>query len=110
MVGCDGSRFLSLYGASDPHVVLEMNVKFPQCWNGQDPSNPANYAAPTEGGWYFSNCTGEFSHTLTNLEYFVDYPVEPGEDTSEWYLSSDVDPTTRTLKPGPGAPASTPIG
>jgi len=101
MVGCDGSLFQKLYGANDPHVVLEMNVKFPQCWNGKDPSNPANYAIPTEGGWYFSNCTGEFNRTLTNLEYFVDYPVEPGEDTSGWYLSSDVDPSSKALRPGP---------
>ncbi|MDH5289017.1 MAG: DUF1996 domain-containing protein [Acidimicrobiia bacterium] len=101
MVGCDGSLFQKLFGAADPHVVLEMNVKFPQCWNGKDPSNPANYAAPTEGGWYFSNCTGEFNRTLTNLEYFVDYPVEPGENTSDWYLSSDVDPTSKALRPGP---------
>ena len=101
MVACDGSRFQNEYGSSDPHVVLEMNVKFPQCWNGKDPSNPANYAVPTEGGWYFSNCTGEFNRTLTNLEYFVDYPVEPGENTADWFLSSDVDATTKTLKPGP---------
>ncbi len=101
MVGCDGSKFQKEYGASDPHVVLEMNVKFPQCWNGKDPSNPANYAAPTEGGWYYSNCTGEFNRTLTNLEYFVDYPVEQGENTADWFLSSDVDATSKALKPGP---------
>lgn len=101
MVGCDGSKFQKEYGASDPHVVLEMNVKFPQCWNGKDPSNPANYAPPTEGGWYYSNCTGEFNRTLTNLEYFVDYPVEQGENTADWFLSSDVDATTKALKPGP---------
>ncbi len=101
MVGCDGSQYLNEYGATDPHVVLEMNVKFPQCWNGKDPSNPANYAPPPSGGWYGSNCTGEFSHTLTNLEYFVDYPVEPGENTADWYLSSDVDATSKALRPGP---------
>ncbi len=100
---CDGSKFKNLYGAdSDPRVVLEMNVKFPQCWNGQDPTNPANFSQPTDGGWYYSLCNGQFSHTLVNLEYFINYVVEPGENTSDWYLSSDVDPTTRTMRSGPG--------
>jgi hypothetical protein len=74
-------------------AVLEMNVKFPQCWNGKDPSNWANYRTPRIG-WYSSLCDGEFSHTLPNMEYFVNYRVEPGENTSSWFLSSDVDATS----------------
>ncbi len=99
MVTCDGNA----YGGSDPHTVLEMDVKFPQCWNGKDPGNPANYAPPTDGGWYFSNCTGEFNHTFTNMEYLIAYPVAPGETTAGWYLSSDVDAASRKLKTTPGA-------
>lgn len=95
MPACDGSKFKNLYGVDEnPHVVLEMNVKFPQCWNGKDPSNPDNFAIPTSGGWYYSLCEGEFNRTLTNLEYFVNYKVDIGENTSNWYLSSDVDPTS----------------
>lgn len=102
MPACDGNRFLDLYGVRDePHVVLEMNVKFPQCWNGQDPSNIDNFRAPSNGSWYYSNCDGEFGHTLVNLEYFINYRVELGENTRDWYLSSDVDPMSEKLA-GPG--------
>ncbi len=98
MPACDGNRFLNLYGVrDDPHVVLEMNVKFPQCWNGKDASNPDNFHRPANGSWYGSQCTGEFNRTLVNLEYFINYKVEIGENTKDWYLASDVDPTTRTL-------------
>ena len=88
---CDGSLYKRLYGVDDePRVVLEMNVKFPQCWNGRDAGNPANWRYPSAGSWYYSLCDGDFSRTLPNLEYFVNYHVEVGESTAGWYLSSDV--------------------
>ncbi len=90
MPSCDGSRF-----GGDPgrRVVLEMSLKFPQCWNGADPTNIDNFRPP-QGDWYGSNCGGDFNHTLPNLEYFVNYPLEPGENSADWFLSSDVDPTS----------------
>lgn len=90
MPDCDGSRYGSDGGR---WVVLEMNVKFPQCWNGRDPSDWTNFQPPS-GDWYVSRCEGEFTHTLPNLEYFVNYRVDPGENTRGWFLSSDVDPTS----------------
>ncbi|MEL7156752.1 MAG: DUF1996 domain-containing protein [Actinomycetota bacterium] len=89
--------------AGDMYSVLEVNVKFPQCWNGQDPGNPANFRHPTRAGWYGSLCDGAFNRTLVNLEYFVNYRVEPGETTQGWYLSSDVSPTERVLAHTPGS-------
>ncbi|MEL7207548.1 MAG: hypothetical protein AAGK32_04845, partial [Actinomycetota bacterium] len=38
---------------------------------------------------------------LPNLEYFVNYRVELGESTADWYLSSDVDPATFELRSEP---------
>jgi len=74
---CDGNRFFNQYGVTDdPHVVLEMNVKFPQCWNGRDPSDHRNYRIPETGGWYYSSCGSDI--TLPNLEYFINYRVELG--------------------------------
>ncbi|MEM7272671.1 MAG: DUF1996 domain-containing protein [Actinomycetota bacterium] len=100
---CDGNFYKNLYGVDDnPRVVLEMNVKFPQCWNGQDPTDWRNFSEPAYGGWYGSNCTGEFNQTFVNLEYFVNYVVELGESTEGWYLSSDVDPTTFGASKQPG--------
>lgn len=89
MPSCDGSR----YGAdSTKWVVLEMNVKFPQCWNGEEPGDWENFQPPS-GDWYGSRCDGAFNRTLPNMEYFVNYRVEAGENTADWFLSSDVDPT-----------------
>jgi hypothetical protein len=98
MPECDGSRFLNELGVNDePHVVLEMNVKFPQCWNGQDPANwKDSFSLPPAGGWYSSDCGGTFKTNLPNLEYFVNYRVDIGESTKDWFLASDVDPTTFT--------------
>lgn len=95
---CDGSKFLKEYGVTDePHVVLEMNVKFPQCWSGANANDFRNsYSIPQAGSWYFSLCEGAFSKNLPNLEYFVNYRVEIGEDTSNWFLSSDVNSATFT--------------
>lgn len=93
---CDGSR----YRVGEARwTVLEMNVKFPQCWNGQDPSDWTNFAPPG-GDWYGSYCTGEFGRNLPNMEYFVNYRVDPGENTADWFLSSDVDPTSFGLSKG----------
>jgi hypothetical protein len=72
-------------------AVLEMNVKFPGCWNGQNPADWNNFY-PARYGYYSSDCVG--GTTLPNLEYFVNYRVEPGENTSSWFLSSDVDATS----------------
>lgn len=85
---CDGS----LYGG-DPGLssVLEMNVKFPTCWNGKDPADWDNFG-PSTTDWYANICKGSgFEQTLPNLEYFVNYRVEDGETTEDWFLSSDVD-------------------
>ncbi len=92
MPGCDGSQF-----GTDPGrwTVLEMSVKFPQCWNGRDAADWNNFSPPV-GDWYVSRCEGEYNRTFPNLEYFVDYRVEPGENTAGWFLASDVDPVTFT--------------
>ncbi len=103
MPACDGAKFKNQYGVDDnPRVVLEVNIKFPQCWNGQDPSNWRNFHPPS-GNWYGSNCTGEYNQNFPNLEYFVNYVVDVGENTSDWFLSSDVNPDTLTLDEAGGA-------
>jgi len=102
---CNGRKFLDKYGVRDnPGVVLEMNVKFPICWNGQNPADWANnYGLPRVGNWYGANCDGEFSKNLVNLEYFINYRVGVDETTDGWYLSSDVDPKTYEITDSPGA-------
>ncbi len=97
---CDGSKFFDEYGVTDnPRSTLEMHVKFGNCWNGQDPANPANWSRARIGGWFYSEC--EERITTPNIEYIIQYPLEVGETTAGWYLASDVDSATSQLT-GPG--------
>ena len=72
--------------------TIELHVKFPNCWNGQDPSNPDNWTVSLEGDWFRSDCKGWV--TTPNIEYIVQYQVDAGESTGDWYLASDVDRET----------------
>jgi Domain of unknown function (DUF1996)/Ricin-type beta-trefoil lectin domain-like len=89
---CDGSSAIKLWGSG--RAAIEMHVKFANCWNRQDPSNPKNWLLSRAGVWFYSNC--EERATLPNIHYIIAYPLEPGETTAGWYIASDVDPTTRT--------------
>ena len=108
---CDGDyyseNFNSLYPVN--RTVLEMEVKF---WNCYDPSGPdgdwRNWkpSGLTRGSWFYSNCNGYGGQVdaiapplgdkeiYPNIVYYVNYVVEPGDDTSDWFLSSDVDSST----------------
>ena len=93
---CDGSKF-----GDSPRTILEMHVKFPNCWNRQDPANPANWQLARQGSWFGSDC--QERATVPNIEYIIQYPLEPGETTEGWYLASDINPETLDLKGGAGA-------
>jgi hypothetical protein len=70
--------------------TLEMHVKFGNCWNRQDPSNPGNWELAKQGGWFNSDC--QPGVTTPNIHYIIAYPLADGETTEGWYLSSDVNP------------------
>jgi Domain of unknown function (DUF1996)/Ricin-type beta-trefoil lectin domain-like len=70
--------------------TLEMHVKFGNCWNRQDPSNPDNWELAKQGGWFYSDC--QPGVTTPNIHYIIAYPLAEGETTEGWYLSSDVSP------------------
>lgn len=88
---CNGSSAINLWGSG--RAAIEMHIKFPNCWNRQDPSNPKNWLLSRAGSWFYSNC--EERATLPNIHYIIAYPLEPNETTAGWYIASDVDPTTR---------------
>ncbi|MEM9135397.1 MAG: DUF1996 domain-containing protein [Actinomycetota bacterium] len=107
---CDGDTWYS--EADDQWTVLEMEVRFENCLN-TDKSDDDWTAWETRGaqGWFVANCTGELENpddwddtyeVFPHLEYFVNYRVDPGEDTSDWFLSSDVSPGTFALAGEPG--------
>ncbi len=83
--------------------VLEMHVKFPNCWNRQDASNPANWSTSRAGVWYYSEC--QDWATTPNIEYIIQYPLDEGESTEGWHLASDVDRDTLKLTKAPGSTA-----
>jgi Domain of unknown function (DUF1996)/Ricin-type beta-trefoil lectin domain-like len=70
--------------------TLEMHVKFGNCWNRNDPSNPDNWELAKQGGWFNSDC--QPGVTTPNIHYIIAYPLADGETTEGWYLSSDVNP------------------
>lgn len=108
---CDGDYYQTVFNAPYPatRTVLEMNIKF---WNCFDPAGSVTDweswkpAGAGRGSWFFSNCSdaydigGPVYDHFPSFEYFVNYVVEPGEDTSGWFLSSDVDPLSVTSPSG----------
>jgi hypothetical protein len=97
---CDGARWQKVYGDAGARTTLEMHIKFANCWNRQDPSKPANWVLPRQGGWFYSDC--QDNATTPNIHYIIAYPLARNETTQGWYLSSDIDPTTRTRQVAPG--------
>ena len=77
---------------------LEMNIKFQQCWNGRDPGNYQDNLSVPEYSWFSGICPDSHPVALPNLRVRIVYDVAAGENTSGWYLSSDVDPGTLKLK------------
>ncbi len=95
---CFGDRWVE---ADWQWTVLEMEVRFPNCFNttkADDDWTAWETVGPND--WFVANCTGELGadtwddtyEVFPHLEYFVNYRVDPGEDTSDWFLASDVDP------------------
>lgn len=107
---CSGDYWQDTYGAPYPETrtVLEMEVKFWNCFpRAAEPTDWRAWqpAGPTRGGWFYSNCSGAGggdpadADVYPNLSYFINYVVAPGEDTSGWYLSSDVASTVAAGEP-----------
>jgi len=93
-------------------TVLEMDVKFWNCFPADgDPTDYRLWQAAPRDDWFNSNCKAIGgglpldTEIYPSLEYFVNYVVEPGEDTSDWYLASDIDPASVTSTPVLRGPA-----
>ncbi|MGH1488605.1 MAG: FG-GAP-like repeat-containing protein [Acidimicrobiales bacterium] len=112
---CDGDYWFDTYGAPYPatRTVLEMEIKF---WHCFDPTGAVDDwqqwkpSGPTRGSWFYGNCDGRGGQSTgapplddkdfyPAVVYYLNYVVEAGEDTSDWFLSSDVDPATITTEP-----------
>ncbi len=97
---CIGNNYGNELSAE--HGELIEDVRFKQCWNGQLSGNANDYVnnfAQPLYNWYSGQCPANFPIILPNLEYRIYYKVERGEDTSQWFLSSDVNPANFTVNP-----------
>ncbi len=120
---CSGDYWLETEGQQYPttRTVLEMKIMFWNCYVPEGEDNDWTRWQPsgnTRGSWYYSNCDGQGGQAqgsppladkdhYPNLIYFVNYVVEPGEDTSRWFLSSDVDGSDPDNPRTTGSPGST---
>ncbi len=78
--------------------TLEVDVLLQDCWNGQDVTDYKNNVALLSHPCKYDSTPPLHTRQMPNLEYKIIYPIFPGEDTSQWFLSSDVDPMTYNLK------------
>lgn len=95
---CSGDRWAE---ADWQWTVLEMEIRFENCFNTAKADDDwMAWEMRGAQGWLVGNCTGELGsdtwddsyQVFPHLEYFVNYRVDPGENTNDWFLSSDVDP------------------
>ena len=92
--------------------VLEYMILFDHCWNG-DTSTSGDWwqnhlinLKPPSKYWHSSECPASHPILLPALVTHIFYDIKKGEDTSTWFLSSDIDPNTRALKAKRGATAT----
>jgi len=84
-------------------------IYFDHCWNGQDLSNweqnrDVNLVKPNYY-WHSSQCPAGHDKLLPALVTHIFFDIAPGEDTSGWFLSSDVDSVTRSIANSRGSTA-----
>jgi hypothetical protein len=88
--------------------ALEYMIYFDYCWNGKEDSindwqkNREENLKPPMNFWHSSQCPASHPVLLPALVTHIFYPIKPGENTSKWFFSSDVDPATGKLKGEPG--------
>ncbi len=87
--------------------ALEFMIYFDYCWNGNESTiddweanRDTNFASPLNF-WHSSVCPDTHPIILPALVTHIFYDIKPGEDTSKWFLSSDVNPKNGDL-PMPG--------
>jgi hypothetical protein len=97
--------------------ALEMLIQFDYCWNGKTDTiddweansgknGKVPNIVPPNGSWFGNNCPATHPKVLPNLVTHIFYDIKLGEDTSTWFLSSDVDRATGALtSAGRGASA-----
>jgi hypothetical protein len=72
----------------EPGDLLEMNVSFPQCWNGRDldsPDHKSHMAYPRAP----HGCPSSHPVPLAAINFVILYPLTKPNEAANWRLSSD---------------------
>lgn len=88
-----------------PVTVLQEHIVFPYCLkNGNSrvgmgfAQQKAETSYNNEWSWFYSKCPASHPYKIPQIEYRIFYPIYPGDDTSKWYTSMDIDPMTGAMK------------
>ncbi len=89
----------------NPVRTLQQHVVFPYCSNNSSDMKNRDYTTIKNDmhwniswSWFFAVCPSDYKYKVPQIQYKISYPIYPGEDTSKWYLSSDIDPANGQIK------------
>jgi hypothetical protein len=70
---------------------LEMNIEFPQCWDGENLDSSDHKSHMAYGiGWKNGNgCPDTHPVPVPTISFHIRHPIKAGADVSGWRLSSD---------------------
>jgi hypothetical protein len=71
-------------------------VVFPQCWNGRDLDSPDHQSHMAYLEYPNGTCPSTHPVKVPRVEELFHFPIEAGEDTRDWALSSDMYNTGKT--------------
>ena len=89
----------------NPVRTLQQHVVFPYCSNNKNDMTSRDYSSISKDmqwniswSWFFAVCPSSHPYKVPQIQYKISYPIYPGEDTSKWYLSSDIDHLNGQIK------------
>ena len=79
---------------------IKMQIRFPFCWNGRDLYQPdQSHVSFPNATFTSTDCPASHPIVMPSVEFLIFFDIPPGEDTSTWYVSSDVN-LDGSIKPG----------
>jgi hypothetical protein len=104
---CGSPAFVQQTGFIPPCNVgseVVLNITFPQCWNGRDLDSPDHMShmkmlvyRNVQNDTCKLQYPGTYEYMIPHITELFHYPVEAGEDTRDWALSSDMYNTGKTV-------------
>lgn len=69
--------------------VMEVELHFPQCWNGRDLTAPDHKSHMAYPNAQSRTCPASHPVALPEISYVMHFPVPAGRSTTNWRLASD---------------------